>query len=167
MRMIHQSILWLALGVGTLAACGGDESDANTAAQDTQSQASQPQAGATSDTASPQSLTDVTWEWVSLTTPTEQVTVDAPDRYTIQFGPDGRVAVKADCNRGTGRYTTTPERGITISPLALTRAACPAGSLSDRFGREIVRAAMYFFRNGDLHIDLPMDSGTLRFRRAP
>lgn len=43
---------------------------------------------------------DVTWEWVSFTTPVEQIKVDSPDRYTVRFGNDGHVALKADCNRG-------------------------------------------------------------------
>jgi len=153
---------------GGIAACAGNEPDADTTARDTPTQQSpQPQTGTASDPGTPQSITDVTWQWVSFTTPVEQITVDAPDRYTIQFGQEGRVAVRADCNRGTGRYTVTADRWITISPLALTRALRPEGSLSDRFGREIVRAAIYSMRDGDLYIDLPMDSGMLRFRRAP
>lgn len=164
MRVIRQSFLWLMFGAGMLAACAGNEPDADSAAQDTQTQ---PQTGVASDSGTPQSITDATWQWVSFTTPVEQITVDAPDRYTILFGQDGRVAVRADCNRGTGRYTVTDDRRITISPLALTRAMCPEGSLSDRYGRELARAAIYFMRDGDLYIELPMDSGTLRFRRAP
>jgi heat shock protein HslJ len=113
----------------------------------------------------PSDLQDVTWEWVSFTTPVEQLQIDGPSKYTIRFSPDGKVAVKADCNRGTGSYAFGDDRGISFKPLALTRAACPAGSLSDRFVKEVGRASSYFIRDGDLYLELPADSGTLRFRR--
>ena len=49
----------------------------------------------------------------------------------------------------------------------MTRAFCPTGSLSDRFVREVNRAAVYFMKGGELFFDLPVDSGTLRFRQKP
>ncbi len=107
----------------------------------------------------------VTWEWVKLTTPVEQLDIDSPDRYTVQFGSDGRVALKADCNRGAGAYSTSGDGQIALKPIALTRAACPPGSLSDRFAKEVGRATSYFVKDGDLYLELPVDSGTLRFRR--
>ena len=110
-------------------------------------------------------VADVTWEWVKLTTPVEQVDVDAPDRYTVRFGTDGRVALKADCNRGAGSYSVSGDRQLALKPIALTRAACLPGSLSDRFAKEVGRATSYFVRDGDLYLELPVDSGTLRFRR--
>jgi len=113
----------------------------------------------------PADVVGVTWQWVSLTTPVERLTVDAPERYTIRFDSAGRVALRADCNRGSGRYSVSADRRITFGPMALTRAMCPAGSLSDRFARDVGRAAIYFLKDGDLYLDLPMDSGTLRFRR--
>ena len=97
----------------------------------------------------------------------EQITVAEPARYTIRFEPDGRIALQADCNRGAAPYTITGERRFTIGPMALTRAMCPPESLSDRFVREVSRATSLFQRDGGLFLELPMDSGTLRFRRQP
>jgi para-nitrobenzyl esterase len=51
--------------------------------------------------------------------------------------------------------------------MALTRAMCPPGSLSDRSVKKLGRATVYFLKDGDLFLDLPVDSGTLRFRRQP
>jgi heat shock protein HslJ len=113
----------------------------------------------------PAEVVDTTWQWVGLTTPVEQVTVDAPDKYTIRFDKTGKVAVKADCNRGTTSYTASADRTIELKPMALTRAMCPPGSLSDRFVKEVTRATSYFLKDGDLYLQLPVDSGTLRFRR--
>jgi membrane-bound inhibitor of C-type lysozyme len=53
-----------------------------------------------------------------------------------------------------------------VGPIALTRAACPPGSFSDRFAREVGRATSYFVKDGELFLELPVDSGTLRFIAA-
>ena len=112
-------------------------------------------------------LMDVTWEWVRFTTPVEQMDIDAPERYTVRFGRDGHLALRADCNRGTGAYTMSPDRQLTLKPIALTRAMCAKGSLSDRFAKEVGRATSFFMKDGDLFLELPVDSGTLRLRRQP
>ena len=166
MRAIHRSTLCLSFGALALQSCARSDPDAETSAQDTQTAAPQAMSAAP-DSVMPQDIADVTWQWVSFTTPVEQITVDGPDRYTIQFGRDGRLTMRADCNRGMGSYSVTADRRITMGPIALTRAMCPEGSLSDRFAREVGRASIYFMRDGDLYLDLPMDSGTLRFRRSP
>lgn len=124
-----------------------------------------PSVTAPSDSIMPAEVLGVTWQWMSLTTPVEQVTVDAPDRYTIRFDRAGRVAVRADCNRGTTSYVVGADRRITFRPMALTKAMCPAGSLSDRFVKDVGRATSYFVKDGELYLSLPVDSGTLRFRR--
>lgn len=123
------------------------------------------QAPDTSETVLPSDVMDVTWQWVSFTTPVEQVNVDAPERYTLQFGRDGRITLRADCNRGGTTYSVSADRRIALKPIALTRMMCPPGSLSDRYVKEIGRATSYFLKDGDLFLELPVDSGTLRFRR--
>ncbi|MGH9870309.1 MAG: subclass B3 metallo-beta-lactamase [Candidatus Polarisedimenticolia bacterium] len=114
----------------------------------------------------PAEVHDVTWQWVSFTTPVEQVTVDALERYTLRFSGDGTVAVRADCNRGKGTFTVKPDKHVALGPLALTRMACPPGSLSDRFVRELGRVSTWFVKDGELYLELPVDSGTFRFRRG-
>ena len=152
---------WLALIGVLVAGCGPGQPEST-------SQAPAPAtngANLPSDASLPPDVADVTWQWVSFTTPVEQVNVDAPERYTIRFEPDGRVAVRADCNRGTARYSVSADRRIALQPMALTRAMCAPGSLSDRFVKEVGRATSYFLKDGDLFLSLPIDSGTLRFRR--
>jgi len=120
---------------------------------------------ATTETALPSDAFDVTWQWESLVTPVDTVKPDRPELYTLQFDRSGRVAVRADCNRGSGPYTVSAGRRITFGAMALTRAACPPGSLSDRFVRDVGRVSSYFVRDGALFLEMPVDSGTLRFRR--
>jgi len=113
----------------------------------------------------PADVVEVTWLWESLVTPVETVTPDQPERYTIRFERTGRVSVRADCNRGGGPYTVTRDRRLSFGAIALTRAACAAGSLGDRFARDVGRVSSYFVRDGALFLEMPVDSGTLRFRR--
>ena len=108
----------------------------------------------------------MTWQWESLVTPVETVKPDRPELYTLQLDRSGRVAVRADCNRGSGPYTVSAGRRITFGAMALTRAACPPDSLSDRFVRDVGRVSSYFVRDGGLFLEMPVDSGTLRFRRS-
>jgi para-nitrobenzyl esterase len=105
------------------------------------------------------------WQWEGMTTPVEQIVVDNPSLYTIRFQSDGEVEIRADCNRGFGRYTVTEERKLEFGPFGVTRAICPPESLSDRYLRELARATTLFFADGDLYLELPYDSGTLKFSR--
>ena len=54
---------------------------------------------------------------------------------------------------------------IRIEGMALTRAMCPSGSLGDRFARDVARAVRWSIRGSELHLELPVDAGTLRLTR--
>ena len=116
-------------------------------------------------TALPPDVLEVTWQLESIVTPVETVKPDRPELYTVRFERTGRMSVRADCNRGSGSFTVTTGRRLTFGPIALTRAACPPGSLSDRFVRDVGRVSSYVVRDGALFLEMPVDSGTLRFRR--
>jgi len=154
----------LALCGGLLACSARDQPGPLPATAEARATAAGPAAAAPSP-ALPAEVVDVTWQWVSLTTPVEQVDVGTPERYTVRFAPDGRVSLQADCNRGGGSYAVGADGRIELGPIALTKMACPPGSLGDRFVRELGRATNYFPKDGDLFLELPIDSGTLRFRR--
>jgi len=108
------------------------------------------------------SLTGTTWQWASITTPVEETDVEDPSRYTILFNQDGTAEVKADCNNVGATYTTDDNNiSITLGPSTLV--ACPPDSLDQEFLRNLENAAIYFFEEGDLFLDLFADSGTMRF----
>jgi len=110
-------------------------------------------------------LIGVTWYWLgTLMNDGARFDPADPRRYTVQFTSDGHVAVRADCNRGAGTYTVSGQR-ITISPLAVTRAACPPGSLDQRFLTNLGQAVIFSMRGDVLLLDLKFDSGTMRFSR--
>jgi heat shock protein HslJ len=114
-------------------------------------------------------ITGPVWQWTQTLYNDDTKIVPAdPENYTVQFQEDGAIGVKADCNQKGGTYSISPgEKAISIEITRSTMAACPEGSLEDEFVKGLSAAAIYFFRNGDLYIDLKYDTGTMRFSKEP
>jgi para-nitrobenzyl esterase len=85
-----------------------------------------------------------------------------PSQYTLQLFPDGTAAAQVDCNRAAGTYTVSGNR-LTLSFQVTTLAACPPGSLSDRYLQQLNAVNSFFFRDGQLFLEIMFDSGTMRF----
>jgi len=88
---------------------------------------------------------------------------DDRSKYTIEFQGGGRLAVRIDCNRGTGTWKSAGETQIEFGPLALTRAQCPPGSLYDQIVKQWPNIRSYVLRDGHLFLALKMDSGIYEF----
>jgi heat shock protein HslJ len=116
-------------------------------------------------TKDPQALLNKTWQWVSTITPVERITVPDPERYTIRLTDEGKVQARFDCNRGGGSYKISAGR-LSFGPLLSTRMACPEESLDGPFMRDLQRVVSFFIQDGNLYLELPLDSGTMRFRPA-
>jgi heat shock protein HslJ len=114
----------------------------------------------------PQRVVGRTWQWVSTVTPVEEITVAVPERYTILLQADGNVRVRFDCNKGGGKVTLSKGR-LSFGPLMSTRMACPPDTQDALFMRDLQRAGSFFVENKDLYLELPMGSGSMRFRQAP
>ncbi len=104
------------------------------------------------------------WQWILFTSPVEQFDVEMPEAYLLQFNEDNTVNIVADCNNASGSFTLTTGFSIAIGPM--TMAACPPESLSDQFVAYLGSAANYFYEDGNLHIDLMADGGTMTFAPA-
>lgn len=91
---------------------------------------------------------------------------DPPENYTVEFMEDGSVAIQADCNQAQGEFSTAEGGSIDIAVGAVTRAACPPGSISNEFIQGLNDTALYFFQEGKLFMDIQYDTGTMRFRAA-
>jgi heat shock protein HslJ len=78
-------------------------------------------------------ITNIVWQWTSVTNQTTRVTatVPKPQDYTITFRDDGTLSGKADCNTFTGTYSQA--NGFSIKLGASTMAACGAGSLDQQY----------------------------------
>jgi heat shock protein HslJ len=95
------------------------------------------------------------WQWTE--------TGASPEHYTLQFMDDGRVVVRADCNRGSGRYTADASGNLTLSAIALTKMGCPAGSLDAAFMRDLREVSGYRLEGGTLRLAL-RGGGSMTFR---
>ena len=112
-----------------------------------------------------QILIGTTWKWQQTlyNNDTKAVPLN-PEHYTLKLLPDGRINIRADCNRGGGVYILDG-RKISIEVTHTTRAACPPGSLEQVYIRDLNAAAIYFMMDDALYIDLKYDTGTLKFSR--
>jgi len=101
------------------------------------------------------------WKLQSLTrADSTTVTVQQPDLFTLEF-TDTRIALRVDCNRATGSYTTNGTT-LTVGKLAMTDAYCAATA---DVGNEYLRQL-----DGDTVVSatttslvLSSSRGTLRF----
>jgi heat shock protein HslJ len=127
--------------------------------------AAQGSAGSAARSRDPQLVLDKSWQWQETITPVVKIAVPNPQRYTILLGSDGKLQARFDCNSGGGSYKIS-EGKLSFGPLLSTRMACPPDSLDVPYMRDLQRVASFFVQDGDLYLELPADSGTMRFRRA-
>ncbi|WP_149539703.1 META domain-containing protein [Siccirubricoccus phaeus] len=118
-------------------------------------------------------LADTAWRLERLLPPGDPaaaVVPADPTRYELRLGPDGRLAMRLDCNRGAGRWTATaeaPDQGrIAFGPLVTTRAACAPGSLEPRLAREAAQIRSYRLEGERLRLGLA-SGGAQLWQRAP
>jgi heat shock protein HslJ len=105
------------------------------------------------------------WRWESLVSETDKISVDQPERYTLELQGDGKAAVRADCNRGQAAYKLEG-RAIAIKLARMPKAACAAGSMADRYLKGLAAAVGQRIRGDILFLDLPGDGGSMKFARA-
>jgi heat shock protein HslJ len=108
------------------------------------------------------SLTSVVWRWAEFQSSDDTlVKPDNPEAYTVEFLPDGVLSVRADCNQAGGTYTVDGSQ-ITLQIQTTTMAACPPGSLSEKFLGYLNDVVSYVFMDGDLYLALKFDAGILK-----
>ena len=88
---------------------------------------------------------------------------DDPDKYTLEFGSDGRAALRADCNRGTGSWKVTSPSQLEFGPIAATRAMCPPGSLSEKYLGQFPWVRSYIVQDGHLFLATMADGSIIEF----
>lgn len=119
------------------------------------------------DTPAAHNLNGTTWQLHSIQATVEEqpvLIVEHPERYTLSFHDDGRLSLRLDCNRGTGRWQATPSASgdsgqLTFGPIAMTRMFCPPPSLDTRVARDLGFVRSYLLRDGNLQLNLMADGG--------
>lgn len=95
----------------------------------------------------------VVWELAEIDIDGTPTTPDNPSDYTIQYLPDGRFHVRADCNQGNGQYTAEPPQ-IELREIATTKVACPEGSLFDEYISQLESATSFQLEQETLILEL-------------
>lgn len=111
-------------------------------------------------------LVGTTWHWLWTVDPERSWAPADHSRYTLTLGADGRLALRADCNRGFAGYQMDGLR-LDVQPIGTTRMACAAGSLGERYVKQVQGARHAVAVIGLLRIDLFADSGTMWFAAEP
>lgn len=107
-------------------------------------------------------LEGVVWQWEQFQGGDDTiVTPENPSRYTLEFLPDAKLAVGADCNRAMGAWSD--DDGLQLTIGGMTRAMCPEGSLSNDFVEDLGHVRSHVFRDGKLHLALWADAGIMTF----
>lgn len=140
---------------------GNDDRMAEPAGSDS---VAMPAAGEAPDVAG---LTGTRWRLIEFQSMDDAIGTTRPEDptvYTLAFDGDGTVAMRLDCNRGTGPWSATPgatgETGsLTIGPLAMTRALCPPPSMDEKIARDMDFVRGYMLRDGRLSLSLMADGG--------
>jgi heat shock protein HslJ len=107
-----------------------------------------------------------TWHLVSLRENGQaEVSIADPGTFTAVFGDDGRVQIKADCNRCVAGYTARSNGSLTVGLMACTRAFCTATTPTDTTFANLVAGAQAWSSPDDAHLELVAGTGVLRFQR--
>lgn len=110
------------------------------------------------------SLVSTSWQLVKFQGGDDQTLIpDDKAKYTIAFNANGSVNVRIDCNRGRGTWKSPEPNQLQFSPLALTRAKCPPGSLHDRIVKHWGMVRSYVIKDGHLFLSLMADGGIYEF----
>jgi heat shock protein HslJ len=113
----------------------------------------------------PAGLVGPVWQWAQTLYNNDTKAVPTrSESYTVQFSADGTVNLRADCNRKRGRYVVKDQQ-LAIEITHSTMAACPDGSLEDRFVNDLTSGAVWFMKDGDLYIDIKYGTGTMRLKK--
>lgn len=92
------------------------------------------------------------------------VDVTEPQRYTVQFLPEGDLAIGAVCNSAGASYTAQ-DGTLEISPIRSTLILCPPDSQGQPF-LNLLEAATTYELDSDGLLVLTGPEGTLRMRPA-
>ena len=172
--IIPLSVLALAVMLG--AGCSHDGSGEAKAPPATPTATSQPAATppAAADTAgkaaeSPPAgeLAGTSWQLVNIQSMDDNTyTPDDPAAYTLDFLADGSMRVLADCNRGTGSWTSEAPGQLQFGDIAATQALCLPDSLHDRYMSQFKWVRSYVLKDGHLFLATMADGSIIEFAPA-
>jgi heat shock protein HslJ len=98
-------------------------------------------------------LSGTSWQLVKFQGPDERTfTPDDKSKYTINFGTDGRVMVRVDCNRGNSTWKANTKGELQFGSWSRTNAKCGPGSLHDQIVTEGANVRNFAIKDGHLFL---------------
>ena len=150
-----------------VAGCSPQESDKATAeSQAAAADAAQAETSTPEPAATPE-LAGTSWQLVEIQSMDDTDTVpDDPTKYTLTFTDDG-ARILADCNRGTGSYTSASPGQLMFGVIAATQALCAPDSISDTYMKQFQWVRSYVLENGHLFLATMADGSIIEFEPLP
>ena len=119
-------------------------------------------------------LDGTSWTLVEITSPDDKtgtVTPDDPSQYTMTLAADGKVAMKLNCNRGSGTWEAGSAGGnsgsFTFGPIITTKVFCKPPSLDQQIASDAEYVRSYVLEGDTLYLNLMADGGTYVWQKSP
>jgi len=90
---------------------------------------------------------------------------DDKSKYTINFGSNGRVTARVDCNRASSTWRANTKGELQFGSWSRTTAKCGSGSLHDRIVNEGANVRNFAIKDG--HLFLSGGGGSYELEPAP
>jgi len=98
-------------------------------------------------------LSGTSWQLVKFQGPDERTfTPDDKSKYTIEFGSNGRVVARVDCNRASSTWKSTAKGELKFGSWSRTTAKCGAGSLHNQIVTEGAAVNNFVIKDGHLFL---------------
>jgi len=98
-------------------------------------------------------LNGTSWQLVKFQGPDEQTfTPEDRSKYTINFGSNGRVVARVDCNRASSTWKATAGGELQFGSWSRTNAKCGANSLHDQIVTEGAAVTRFAIKDGHLFL---------------
>ena len=155
----------LVASIALLAACATDRSHSDAKATSTDRQtADQTETNGSKPPDTRASLAGTAWRLVEIVSMDDHRYAPA-DRalYTLEFNVDGSLRIRADCNLGTGSWTSQSAGLLQFGRIAATQAMCPPGSLHDRYVAQFPWVRSYVLKDGRLFLATMADGSIIEF----
>lgn len=108
-------------------------------------------------------LLDTTWTLLEIQSMDDSIATPREGKvFTVSLTADGRVAVQADCNRGSGSYEQDGS-SLEFGPMGITKMYCGPESLDARFLKELSLVRSYVLNDGKLFMATLADGAILEF----
>jgi para-nitrobenzyl esterase len=105
-------------------------------------------------------LSGTSWQLIKFQGPDERtVTVDDKSKYTINFGSDGRVIARVDCNRASSTWRASANGELRFGSWSRTSAKCGPGSLHDQIVNDGGNVRTFAIKDGHLFLSGMAEGG--------